>query len=349
LSVLDSKPIAEIHAMSSQSDEQVRNSPLDNSHEFAGHDSDSLVRTVTIFWKYRFLCIACVVLGGLCGAYAGFDARKFRSTGICRMSSPGISHTARNYWDTEGKAKILELKAIASARYPEYLISARIESEPWLIRLEVDHEEAGAGRIMFEEILDDPVKGVVSQTQRPMERGTSPYAEAFRESLIQLEQKLAEISQTTKGQSEKMPSGNSDVRRVAITSFESRLPIEDLAHYDWYVDLKARVARVYMDTAGSSDVGKTEQFNEIARQLEAASQKLHLYWTTSDLTSSVRLPPDTSLTQVSEQPKTLSQAVLKASAMGVWAGLLMGFLLSMVVHWLSQHWPTIKSGNVPVA
>ena len=335
--------------MSSDADEQVRYSPHENSHELADHDSDSLVRTVTIFWKYRFLCLACVVIGGLCGAYAGFDSRKFHSTGICRMSSPGISHTARNYWDTEGKAKILELKTIASARYPEYLISARIESEPWLIRLEVDHEEAGAGRIMFEDIIDDHVKGGVSQSQRPMEGDNSPHAEAFRESLIQLEQKLAEISPTTEDQSEKMRSDNPDVRRVAITSFESRLPIEDLAHYDWYVDLKARVARVYIDTAGSSDVGKTEQFNEIARRLESASQKLHLYWTTSDLTSSVRLPPDVLLTQVSEQPKNRSQAILKASAMGVWAGLLMGFLLSMVVHWLAQHWPAIKSGNVPVA
>ena len=126
------------------------------------------------------------------------------------MSSPGISHTARNYWDTEGKAKILELKTIASARYPEYLISARIESEPWLIRLEVDHEEAGAGRIMFEDIIDDNVKGGVSQSQRPIEGDNSPYAEAFRESLIQLEQKLAEISQTTEDQSEKMRSVNPD-------------------------------------------------------------------------------------------------------------------------------------------
>jgi hypothetical protein len=335
--------------MSSQANEQVRCSPHENSHEFADHDSDSLVRTVTIFWKYRFLCLACVVIGGLCGAYAGFDSRKFHSTGICRMLSPGISHTARNYWDTEGKAKILELKTIASARYPKHQISARIESEPWLIRLEVDHEEADAGRAIFEDIIDDPDKAVVSKTQGQMEGSTSPHAEAFRESLIQLEQKLAEIPRTTEDQSEKMRSGNPDVRRVAITSFESRLPIEDLAHYDWYVDLKARVARVYMDTAGSSDAGKTEQFNEIARRLESASQELHLYWTTSDLTSSVRLPPDILLTQVSEQPKNRSQAVLKASAMGVWAGLLMGFLLSMVVHWLSQHWPTIKSGNVPVA
>lgn len=265
------------------------------------------------------------------------------------MSSPGISHTARNYWDTEGKAKILELKTIASARYPEYLISARIESESWLIRLEVDHEEPDAGRIMFQDIIDDYVKGGVSQTQRPMEGDTSPYAEAFRESLIQLEQMLAEISQTTEDQSEKMPSVNPDVRRVAITSFESRLPIEDLAHYDWYVGLKARVAGLFMEKTASSDGGKTEQFNEIARRLERASQKLHLYWTTSDLTSSVRLPPDVLLTHVSEQQKNRSQAILKASAMGVWAGLLMGFLLSVVVHWLTQHWLTIKSGNVPVA
>ena len=265
------------------------------------------------------------------------------------MSSPGISHTARNYWDTEGKAKILELKTIASARYPEYLISARIESEPWLIRLEVDHEEAGAGRIMFEDIIDDHVKGGVSQSQRPMEGDTSPYAEAFRESLIQLEQKLAEIPPTTEDQPEKMHPGNPDIRRVAITSFESRLPIEDLAHYDWYVDLKARVAGLFMERTASSDGGKTEQFKEIARQLEWASQKLHLYWTTSDLTSSVRLPPDISLTQVSEQQKNRSQTILKASSMGVWSGLLMGFLLSMVVHWLAQHWPAIKSGNVHVA
>ncbi len=335
--------------MSSHSNEQVQYSPHENSHEFADNDSDSLVRTATIFWKYRFLCLACVVIGGLCGAYAGFDSRKFHSTGICRMSSPGISHTARNYWDTEGKAKILELKTIVSARYPQYLISARIESEPWLIRLEVDHEEADAGRVMFQDIIDDHVKGGVSQTRRPMEEDTSPYAEAFRESLIQLEQKLAEIPPTTENQSEKKRLGNPDVRRVAITSFESRLPIEDLAHYDWYVDLKSRVAELFMERTASLDGGKAEQFDEIARQLERASQKLHLYWTTSDLTSSLRLPPEVLLTQVSEQKKNRSQAILKASAMGVWAGLLMGFLLSVVVHWLMQHWPTIKSGNVPVA
>ena len=265
------------------------------------------------------------------------------------MSSPGISHTARNYWDTEGKAKILELKTIASARYPKHQISARIESEPWLIRLEVDHEEADAGRAMFEDIIDDPDRAVVSKTQGQMEGSTSPHAEAFRESLIQLEKKLAEISPTTEAPSGTMRSDNPDVRRVAITSFESRLPIEDLAHYDWYVELKARVAGLFMDRVASSDEGKTEQFNEIARQLEWASRKLHLYWTTSDLTSSVRLPPEVLLTQVSEQQKNRSQATLKASAMGVWAGLLMGFLLSMVAYWLSQHWPTIKSGNVHVA
>ena len=335
--------------MSSHSDEQVRYSTYENSHEFAGNDSDSLVRTATIFWKYRFLCFACVVIGGFCGAYAGFDSRKFHSTGICRMSSPGISHTARNYWDTEGKAKILELKTIATARYPEYLISARIESEPWLIRLEVDHEEAAAGQAMFEGIINDPDKDVVSPTQRQMEGSTSPHAEAFRNSLIQLEQKLAEISPITETQSEKIRPDYPDVRRVAITSFESRLPIEDLAHYDWYVDLKARVAGLFMDRAVSSDGDKAEQLNEIARRLEGASQNLHLYWTTSDLTSSVRSPPDILLTQVSEQQKNRLHAILRASAMGVWAGLLMGFLLLMVVHWLSQHWPTIKSGNVHVA
>ena len=335
--------------MSSHSNEQVQYSPHENSHELADNDGDSLVRTATIFWKYRFLCLACVVIGGLCGAYSGFDSRKFHSTGICRMSSPGISHTARNYWDTEGKAKILELKTIASARYPEYLISARIESEPWLIRLEVDHEEAGTGGDMFQNIIDNPENGEVLQTERPMEEDTSPYAEAFRESLIQLEQKLAEIPPTTENLSEKKRSGNPDVKRVAITSFESRLPIEDLAHYDWYVDLKSRVAELFMERTASLDGGKAEQFNQIARQLERASQKLHLYWTTSDLTSSVRLPPDVLLTQVSEQQKNRSQTILKASAMGVWSGLLMGFLLSMVVHWLAQHWPAIKSGNVHVA
>lgn len=339
--------------MSSDADEQVRYSPHENSHELADQDSDSLVRTATIFWKYRFLCLACAVIGGFCGAYAGFDSRKFHSTGICRLISPGISHAARNYWDTEGKAKILELKTIASAHYPEYLISARIESEPWLIRLEVDHEEANAGRIMFHNIIDNTekgtAKGVMSQTQRPMEEDTSPYAEAFRESLIQLEQKLAEIPPTTENQPEEKRLGNPDVRRVAITSFESRLPIEDLAHYDWYVDLKSRVAELFMERTASLDGGKAEQFNEIAGRLEWASQNLQLYWTTSDLTSSLRLPPEVLLTQVSEQQKNRSQAILKASAMGVWAGLLMGFLLSVVVHWLMQHWPTIKSGNVPVA
>ncbi|MFM7168748.1 MAG: hypothetical protein ACKO3T_26215, partial [Planctomycetaceae bacterium] len=116
--------------------------------------SDSLIWWLRAIDRCRWLCLLVLAIGLLSGFFAAWNAPRYQTTAVLRLSSEAVSYQQTAYWQARANTVAVQLRAWAYAADSQAALVVKPESIPWMLRIEILHPESGAGKQLLERLLN---------------------------------------------------------------------------------------------------------------------------------------------------------------------------------------------------
>ncbi|HAV33471.1 MAG TPA: hypothetical protein DC058_23260 [Planctomycetaceae bacterium] len=299
-------------------------------------EADSLIGLVVLALRYRAVLLTMGLLGAVWGGWQGVHAERFRTVALCRLQAEGISHSARTWWEAESKSVCAELRSLYAVNHPGEILTARVEPEPWLLRLDLNHDNAGDGERRLQAVLD--ALNASRQRVQVRQNGESVRGTRLRQALMQLSEELAIVQAAMSDASalSAIKPGAPELRTLVMDR-EWRLPIEVTPYVAWYRRLSEQAS------AGLERLATTEVENRVvlgerlAARLENAGLEFHAYWASLDLLASTRVLPVVHSTSFSQQLRPRLTAILQGAGFWAWICSAVTFAALSVFCWYLRH------------
>lgn len=299
-------------------------------------EADSLLGLVALTLRYRLVLLLSCLLGAVYGSWEGFLQQRFRTIAVCRLEAEGISHSARTWWDAESKTVCAELRSLYAADHPGEVLTASVEPEPWLVRLDLRHDRDGQGQQLLQAVLDQ----LNGSRQRLQVREISPSIRGtrLRAALLQLTEVLASLPPAAEGNVGFAASaGRSGELRTLMMDREWRLPVEVTPYAAWYRQLADQAAASLRQLSMSATADRAAAIERISAALEQAALEFHAYWASLDLLASTRVLPVVQSTSFSQLPQPRLTSVLLGAGFWSWICGSVTFAAVSVYSWYRRH------------
>ncbi|MBL8872830.1 MAG: hypothetical protein JNK90_23830, partial [Planctomycetaceae bacterium] len=114
---------------------------------------DSLAWYARAIYRCRWFFLFVSVLGLAYGVWQALAQPDFRTVATLRLKNDLIDYQHRNYWDPQGRTMLAQARTIAASLAGDNIVSVKPESDSWLVRVEVTHQETGAGEQLVQQLL----------------------------------------------------------------------------------------------------------------------------------------------------------------------------------------------------
>lgn len=115
--------------------------------------SDSLLWWLLAIDRCRWLCLLVLSIGLLSGLVAAWNAPRYQTTAVLRLSSEAVGYQQAAYWQARGTTIAVQLRAWANTADSEAALVVKPESISWMLRIEILHPEQGGGKRLVERLL----------------------------------------------------------------------------------------------------------------------------------------------------------------------------------------------------
>lgn len=310
-----------------------------NLHEAtveASVEADSLLGLVALALRYRLGLLLACSLGALYGSWEGFQQQRFRTIALCRLQAEGISNSARTWWEAESKAVCSELRSLCAADHPGEILTARVEPEPWLVRLDLTHDMDGQGQQLLQSVLGK--LNASRQRLQVREIGLSVRGTRLRAALLRLSEQVAIASPSVQNSaghtSDAAYPGN---LKTLMMDREWRLPIEVTPYAAWYRQLSEQASACLQQMATSGSAEQAVAIERLSAALENAGLEFHAYWASLDLLASTRVLPVVQSTSFSQLPRPRLTSVLLGAGFWLWICGSAAFAAVSAFSWYRRH------------
>lgn len=222
-------------------------------------------------------------------------------------------------------------------------IALRTEKDPWIVRLEVLHDQPGEGRAVAEEVLQSLAQ-LDAQTAAAggSREGREATLETLRRTLTELEMQVAAVPEDVL----RVPVVPEDPVMRLNQQFTSevgpRIPLENLPLFPWYRSLQVRTPQLLSVTAaGGGPQIPTQAIQRLIELQQTSTAQLLQYWWSQDLLVSTGPLPVPNVEATSEQPLGGNRRRLQAGLLGLWIAGVAAVLLAVPLRWLRLHWREI--------
>ncbi|MEY3226661.1 MAG: hypothetical protein RLZZ536_1280 [Planctomycetota bacterium] len=292
-------------------------------------------------WQVRWLVAGCLIAGAVLGVWYESGQARYRTTATLRWMSPSVSYLHSGYWDIAGRTRASQLSALIGAHPQAKQVFLRTGKEPWIVRLEVLHEESGLGRSVCDEILKS-LRALDEQTAANLKT-----AQGDRTSLQELRLALEQLEVLLDSVPEDKDLSVTRVSEDPITRLNQqftgevglRVPVDNLPLFPWYRSLQVRAARFL--AAMAADPSASAVAAQLTALQQQAVEKLVNYWWSLDLLASSAPLPEFNVEAVSEEPLGRSQRPIQSALVGMWIAGFAAMLLAVPLRWLRLNWRLI--------
>ena len=299
-------------------------------------EADSLLTLVALALRYRLVLLVVGGLGAVFGSWQGYHQQRYRTIAVCRLQAEGISHAARTWWEVESKTVCAELRSLYAANHPGEVLTARVEPEPWLLRLDLNHDRDGQGQQLLQAVLDQ--LNLSRQRIQVRENVQSVRGGRLRVALLHLSETLTSVLPADSDPLDtKAATSDSGDLRTLMMDREWRLPIEVTPYAAWYRQLSERASVGLQRLATSADADRAAAIERLSTSLENAGLEFHAYWASLDLLASTRVLPVVQNTSFSQQPRPRLTSVLLAAGFWSWICGGVAFAAVSVFSWFRRH------------
>ena len=297
-------------------------------------DTDSLLQLARNLWRARWFAVLLGVIAAIfSGVYSSRQPR-YLTTGLLRLTSPFVTYGHRNFWEIVGRTRLAQFRTIAPVSGDGWITTARLEPDPWLVRVEIRHAQSLVG----EKLLQEWFAAFQTKVEHGSPDETSPTLTT--KSLTQLQQTLTELDRELGTQLPAISDMNGSSMTVAttpmlqVTNTGDRIPVVLVPYYQWYQQLLEGVSRFGRLTASSTAVaGDSQRIFSLAERACRDLQAAHLSLDVSHFTGT---ESRVVVEGIREEPIARMPDIL-ATVMGFLCGLLASVLVVNPVFWLIEH------------
>lgn len=307
---------------------------------------DSLAWWLRSIYRCRWLCLLVLIIGGLAGIFSAWNAPRFQTTALLRLSSEALGYQQTVYWQGRGNTVAAQLRAWGHAADGRGSLVVRPESTPWLLRIEILHPEPGGGTRLIERLLN-VLRTVQAESDRAdgLEFPRQTRGQELQSLLNRFQQLLFKLQREAG-----LPPGLTESPVVPVPQpaqngpTDMQLPYSLVPHVQRYQSLMLSADQYFSSVVSESvDVPSGPEQLQLLEMQHLLAQKLLAFRGSLDLMR-VALESETAvLDEIEEQQlpflKVLSQSLILAGAGGVCLALLLAASWAMV----ADHWYLIRN------
>ena len=308
---------------------------------------DTMLWYARAIWRSRLFFCTSVLAGVVWGVVSAMLFPRFQTVCLFTELNPVISHRHRDYWETIGRATTVQLKMLAEGEGPEWMISVRPETDPWMQRIEIRHDEKGEGLRLAERLharLREQNEANLRNSGLTVSGGLLSERERLSESLNKLQKTLAaarlalELPLPALDQTEIPPPESLTILPKDV----EKLPFEALPDLPRVRYLQNDALALITHVASlADDQQHREQIREIEQLVDQSTAALIEYWARMDLFVLACHRNRVELDVILETPASLRLELLRRT----WLGAMLGGILATVVIvpwiWTRDYWGEI--------
>ena len=257
--------------------------------EFKGEDH--LLWYARAIYRSRWFCLVMLLNGIVWGLSTAMHQPLFRTVAILRGTNPLVGYHHRGYWEPQGRTLQSQVRTAAESLLPREIVRLKSEQDPWLLRLEIQHEKAGDGEQIVQQVLDK-VRAISVRSDsdgNPDTGAVSLETSAISSLLGQMQQILGtlraenNLSPLDLTELPGQPLGQRYASDVML-----RMPFDELPLAGRFRQLQLAVDRYFADVAGkSADPVCTKNEQRLLILQSQVMQQMLINWGRMDLFASV--------------------------------------------------------------
>lgn len=299
---------------------------------------DSLAWYARAIYRCRWFFLTICVLGLAYGIWQAMVQPDFRTVATLRLKNDLIDYQHRGYWDPQGRTMLAQARTIAASLAGNTVVNVKPESDSWLVRVEVTHQNAGEGEQLVQQLLVKLKELNQTDTTDPktVEGGVEPDVANNSRRLVdlldQIEVRLKQLNaaEPTVGEAASVPLPQSF--RVSA-DYIVRLPLDQLPLAERFARLQQRIDQYFQSaSAQTKEERSTAIEDELLLLQEQALMETLKSWGRMELYAAATAENQVFCDVLFEQPIEQTQQMLRE--IFLWSCLAIGAAILVIVPWV---------------
>jgi hypothetical protein len=312
-------------------------------------NGDSLAWYARAIYRCRYFFLLMLLSGLAFGGWQVYAEPDFRTIANLRLKNDLLDYQHRAYWDPQGRKTMAQVRGVAGELAQDATISVKQESDPWLLRLDIMHQNSGAGELLVQQIL---LK--LRQLNRSVEpnpdskssvgaNGSENKTRRLVDLLDQMEIRLSQLNvenlslDTSKASDPILPQSF----RVSA-DYIVRWPLDQLPQAHRFAEVQQRIDQYFKSVSQKPTQERDVAVeNELLSLQEKAVMQMLQMWGRMELSAAATSENQIVCDSVYEQPIDLWQQ--SARELFLWSCLAVGIAILIIVPWVwcIDHWRII--------
>jgi hypothetical protein len=299
---------------------------------------DSLAWYARAIYRCRWFFLTICVLGLTYGVWQAIAQPDFRTVATLRLKNELIDYQHRGYWDPQGRTMLAQARTIATSLAGNTIVSVKPESDSWLVRIEVTHQNAGEGEQLVQQLLVKLKELNQTDTTDPKKvEGTS------EPNVANNSRRLVDLLDQIEVRLKRLNAAGPPVDTAAIVSppqsfrvsadYIVRLPLDQLPLAERFARLQQRIDQYFQSaSAQTKEQRNTAVEDELLMLQEQALMEMLKTWGRMDLNAAAASENQIFCDVLYEQPVEQKQQMLRE--IFLWSCLAIGAAILVIVPWV---------------
>lgn len=307
---------------------------------------DSLFWYARAVYRCRWFCVLLLLSGTGYGLWLGLQQPLFRTVAVLRVVNPLVGYHHRSYWEPQGRIAQSQVRMAAESLLSRGLFNLKAESDPWVMRLEVQHQVTGSGQQSVQDVLNK-LSDVGARAAPAAAEGTPAgtlQTVAIADVLDQLQQVLR-LLRAERG----LPPLDLSQTATAVagqryaSDVMLRMPFDELPMAGRFRQLQLAVDRYFAEVAGiASDGVRTADELKLLQLQSQVMRQMLINWGRMDLFAAAVTENTVQADLVYETCESRIRVIAREALL--WTMIVAGAAILVVVPviWTSDHWLLIR-------
>lgn len=298
---------------------------------------DSLAWYARAIYRCRWFFLTVSALGLAYGIWQAIAQPDFRTVATLRLKNELIDYQHRSFWDPQGRTMLAQARTIAASLAGNTVVSVKPESDSWLVRVEVTHQNAGEGEQLVQQLLTKlkEINQTVTKAQKvegAVEPNVANHSRRLVDLLDQIEARLKRLNagEPTVDEAASVPPPQNF--RVSA-DYIVRLPLDQLPLANRFTRLQHRIDQ-YFQSASAQTIEErniTVEDELLMLQEQALIETLKT-WGRMDLNAAAASENQIFCDVLYEQP--VDQTLPMMREIFLWSCLAVGAAILIIVPWV---------------
>lgn len=298
---------------------------------------DSLAWYARAIYRCRWFFLTICVLGLAYGIWQAIVQPDFRTVATLRLKNDLIDYQHRGYWEPQGRTMLAQARTIAASLAGNTVVSVKPESDSWLVRVEVTHQNAGEGEQLVQQLLTklkelNQTGTKAQKAEGATEPNVANHSRRLVDLLDQIEDRLKQLNATEPpvGEAAGVPPPQSF--RVSA-DYIVRLPLDQLPLANRFTRLQQRIDQYFQSaSAKAKEARDIAVEDELLLLQEQALMEMLKSWGRLELNAAAAAENQIFCDVLYEQPIEQTQPILRE--IFLWTCLAIGAAILIILPWV---------------